>query len=329
MAFLTRRGVVLSAAAAGAAFGLDRRLAIFPSAQAQAAAHPLNPKGLQFFKHKVGGIEVTTVLEGDQFAPLDPAFVKNASVDDVKAALRAAGLPDDRRPNAYTVTFVTVGGRTVMFDSGYGAPDNPGGLASAGRLAENAKAAGIDLAKLSTIAVSHFHPDHIFGLFGKDNAQAYASIEIVVPEAEYTFWTDPAVIDKLAPARQGIARRVQATMPSWKNIRQVAADKDVVPGVRAVATPGHTPGHTSYLVSDGAAQVLVLGDVTNIPAVNLKNPGWHVVFDQDAALAEKSRRQIFDRAVADKLVCTGYHWGMPGMGTIAKDGAGYALTPVA
>ncbi|RTL72471.1 MAG: MBL fold metallo-hydrolase, partial [Hyphomicrobiales bacterium] len=190
MSKFTRRSVVLGAGATSAAFGLSGPLEIMPSAFAQAAANPMNPKGLQFFKHKVGGIEVTTVYEGDQVVPIEPSFIANASVEDMKGALKAAGLPDEARPNSYTVTFVTVGGRTMMFDSGYGTRGNPGVLDTAGRLAENAKAAGIDLGKLSAVVVTHFHPDHIFGLFGKDNAQVYENIEIVVPEAEYKFWAD-------------------------------------------------------------------------------------------------------------------------------------------
>ena len=149
-----------------------------------------------------------------------------------------------------------------------------------------------------------------------------------MPEVEYKFWMDPGVIATLHESRQGIAKRTQATLGSWKNVKQVAADKDAVPGVRAVATPGHTPGHTSYLVSSGSSQLLVLGDVTNIPQINLRNPGWHVMFDQDAPTAEATRRKTFDRIVADKIIATGYHWGMPGAGTVAKDGNGYVLQAV-
>jgi hypothetical protein len=72
----------------------------------------------------------------------------------------------------------------------------------------------------------------------------------------------------------------------------------------------------------------VLGDVTNIRALNMKNPGWHLTFDGDPNLAETNRRKLFDRVVADKIVATGYHWGMPGAGTVEKDGNGYALVPV-
>ncbi len=73
----------------------------------------------------------------------------------------------------------------------------------------------------------------------------------------------------------------------------------------------------------------MLGDVTNIPPFNLRNPDWHIMFDSNPILAATNRKAIFDRAIAEKLVCTGYHWGMPGAGTLAKDGNSYALTPVA
>lgn len=324
MTQITRRTAVLSAAAATAAFGLDRTVEIFPSALAQAGGpHPMNPQAMKFHKFKVGSVEVTTVFDGAGFREHAATFIRNASIDDQKAALRAAKLPDDRTPNAYTVTFVNVGGRTVMFDSGGG-----GQVPGTGSLAENVKAAGIDMSKLSAIVVTHFHPDHIFGLFSKENAPIYPNTEIIVPEAEIKFWADPNV-DRLPEAARGLARRVQATLGKWQNIKQVAADKDALPGIRAVPTYGHTAGHTSFIVSGGGGALFVLGDVTNIPVYNLRNPGWHIMFDANPQLAEQTRRATFDRVIAEKLVCTGYHWGMPGAGSIAKDGNGYALVPVA
>ncbi len=263
---------------------------------------------------KIGDIEVTNVVDGLGMRQHEASFVKNASIDDVKAALKKAGLSDAQVPASYTVTFVKIGDRTIMFDSGFGA----NGPAGTGTLAENAKKAGIDVGKLSAIVVTHFHPDHFFGLYTKENAQVFGNTEIIVPEAEYKYWADPSVIEKLPEARRGVARRVQSSMPQWKNLKQVAADKDAVPGVRAVPTYGHTPGHTSFLVSSGSSQLMVLADVTNVPAMNMQNPGWHLVFDQDAQMAEATRRRVFDRVVADKIVCTGYHWGMPGAGTVAR-----------
>ena len=109
--------------------------------------------------------------------------------------------------------------------------------------------------------------------------------------------------------------------------QQIDGDKEVVGGVRAIATLGHTPGHTSYLVGSGKQQLLVLGDVTTY-LLFVKNPGWHAVFDTDAAMAETNRHKIMDRAIADKLMVTGYHYSMPGAGTFKRDGNGYVFVPV-
>lgn len=322
---LFNRRKILSAAAAGAAFGLSRPIELIPSALAQVSASPTNPKGVAFHKFKVGHLEVTTVFDGAVARDHNPGFIKNASVDDLKLSLRKSGMPEDKLHSPYTITVVKFGDKTVMFDSGNGVGNLPG----TGLLADNVKAAGIDVEKLSAIVVTHFHPDHIWGLMTKEDAQVYANIEIIVPGAEYKYWSDPGVIASLPEARRGIANRVQGTMPKWKNLKQIAADTEPVPGIKALATPGHSPGHTSYLMGSGDAQLLVLGDVTVGQAVNLANPGWHIAFDQDASMAEATRRKTLDRVVADKIVATGYHWGMPGAGTLQKDGNGYALVPVA
>jgi len=109
---MTRRNVVLSAAAAGVAFGLDKRVEIISPAAAAEGGGPtqMNPKGLKFHKFKVGDVEITQVLDGAIERDHNAGLVKNASIDETKAALRAAGLPDEKVPNTYTVTFAKIGG---------------------------------------------------------------------------------------------------------------------------------------------------------------------------------------------------------------------------
>jgi glyoxylase-like metal-dependent hydrolase (beta-lactamase superfamily II) len=314
---LSRRDFVVSTGLA-IALGLDGRLAISP-AFAQKTADPA--KG--FVTYKVGGADVIALYDGIWEKPHDPAFVANASVDDVKGAMTKAGLPADFVSIPFTVVVVRNGGKTVQCDSGTGGQVQP----TAGKMMANMKAAGIDPATIDTILISHCHPDHIFGLMEKDtNKPVFPNAEIVISDVEYKFWTDPAVIDRLPEARKGLARRIQAVFPTWKNIRRVSGEPEVAPGIRFVSAPGHTPGHRAFHLASGASELMISNDTAYVPALVVANPGWHGQYDQDAATAEASRRKLLDRVIADKVMICGYHFPFPGAGTVAKDGAGYALS---
>jgi len=314
---MSRRDFVVSTGLA-AALGLDARLVISP-AFAQKTPDPA--KG--FVTYKVGAAEVTALYDGIWEKPHDPAFIANASVEDVKAAMVKAGLPADFVSIPFTVAVVKNGGKTILCDSGTGGQVQP----TAGKMMTNMQAAGIDPAKIDTILISHFHPDHIFGLMERDtNKPVFPNAEIVVSDAEYKFWTDPALIDRLPEARKGLARRIQAVFPTWKNIRQVSGEPEVAPGMRFVTAPGHTPGHRAFHLSSGSSQLMLSNDATYVPALVMANPGWHGQYDQDAVTAEATRRKLLDRVIADNIMLSGYHFPFPGAGRIAKDGTGYALT---
>jgi len=317
--FMSRRDFVVSTALAGA-LGLNAKLAISPAFAQQT---PDLAKG--FLTYKIGDAEVTALYDGIWEKPHDPAFIANASIDDVKAAMVKAGLPPDFVSIPFTVIVVKNGGRTILCDSGTGGQVQP----TAGRMMANMKAAGIDPAKIDTILISHFHPDHIFGLMEKGtNAPVFPNAEIVVSDVEYRFWTDPSVFDRLNEARKGLAKRIQTVFPTWKNIRQVSDEPEVAPGIRFVNAPGHTPGHRAFHLSSGASQLMISNDTAYVPALVVANPGWHGQYDQDAPLAEASRRKLLDRVIADKVLICGYHFPFPGAGMISKDGDGYALTGI-
>ena len=314
---LSRRDFVVSTGLA-AALGLNARLIVTP-AFAQKTPDPGKP----FVTYKIGDAEVTAIYDGIWEKPHDPAFIANASVEDVKAAMVKAGLPADFVSIPFTVVIVKTGGKTILCDSGTGGQVQP----TAGKFMANMKAAGFDPAKVDAILISHFHPDHIFGLMEKEtNKPIYPNTEIIVSDVEYKFWTDPSVIDRLPEARKGLARRIQAAFPNWKNIRQVTGEPEVAPGIRFVSAPGHTPGHRAFHLSSGSSQLMVSNDTAYVPALVAANPGWHGQYDQNPAQAEESRRKLLDRVAADKIQICGYHFPFPGAGAIAKDGSGYALT---
>jgi glyoxylase-like metal-dependent hydrolase (beta-lactamase superfamily II) len=105
-------------------------------------------------------------------------------------------------------------------------------------------------------------------------------------------------------------------------------NKELISGITAVATVGHTPGHTSYVLASGSDKVYLQSDVTNHPDLFARNPGWHAFFDQDPKQAETTRRAVYDMVVAEKLLVQGFHYPFPGLGHVEKDGTGYRVIPV-
>ena len=224
MQSISRRGFVISAAAAGAAFGLDGPLEFLTPAFAQGSDKDV-------IKFKVGDIEVIQMYDGIWQKAHDPKFIKNATVDETKAALKAAGLNDATVPIPFTVTAIRRGGKLVLFDSGTGAQLAP----TAGNITRKDlwKAAGIDPARVETIVMTHFHADHISGLMEKGtNAPVFPNAEIHVPATEYDYWLNPSTT-------ANPAKRIQAVLPTWKNIKKFSGDKDVV-GAFAPSPPTAT-----------------------------------------------------------------------------------------
>jgi glyoxylase-like metal-dependent hydrolase (beta-lactamase superfamily II) len=317
---ISRRDLVLGAAGAYAAFGLSRPIAFIGVAEAQQT-----PPGPNFKKYKVGDIEVISLYDGVWEKPHDENFIKGANVEQTKAELKAGGLTDAYVSIPFTTLAVRTGGRLILIDTGTGTGQTGG--PKAGLLAQSMSAAGLDPKDAKTIIISHFHGDHIFGLLSKDNNQMFPEAEIIVPATEMKWWTQP--VESIPEPRRGLAQRVQSTMPSWKNIKQVDGEADVAPGIRAIPAFGHTQGHTAHLISSGGSQLLATADATNIQSLFVKHPDWRAVFDHVPDQAVETRKRLFDRAVADKAMVAGYHWGLPNVGTISKDGSGYAFTPAA
>lgn len=320
---ISRRDLVLSAAGSYVAFGLTKPVVFI------GAAHAQQPVSAPFRKHKIGDMEIISLLDGSIEVPHREGFIKNANVDQTKAALRAAGLSDAHVPIPFTAVAVKLRDRLVLVDTGAGGFPVYG--PNSGKLRESMRAAGLDAKDVKTILISHLHGDHIFGLMDKDTkAQTFANAEIIVPAAELAWWTRPEVDTmQLGPTRQGLSQLVRTTLATWKNVRPANENVEVLPGVRAVAAHGHSPGMVAYLISSGDKQLLVTADVSLLPALFLRNPDWQPALDQDPPMAVETRRQIFDRAAADKLVVTGTHWPLPNVGTIAKDGNSYAFVPAA
>lgn len=321
MSNVSRRNVVLGAAGAYAAFGINTPIMLV------GAAHAQQPVVQPFRKYKIGEIEVFCLLDGMRDIPLREGMIRNVTVEQIKAALRAAGLPDTHSSLMFTAWAVKVGDQLALIDSGTGGHPIYG--QGNGKLLQSMVAAGLDPKAVKTILLTHLHGDHIYGLINHEtNAQVFPNAEIVVPAAELQWWTRPGVESlDLGPTRKGLAQRIGATLATWKNVRPFEGEPELLPGVHVVQAPGHSPGHVTYLIASGGKQFLVSSDVSVLALQVSTNAEWQQAIDQDPQMAAETRRKIFDRAVADKLIISGTHWLTPNAGTLAKDGNSYAFSP--
>ena len=309
---ITRRVTIGTAAAAGL-------LRI-----ARAAQPPAASQAPTYFRYRVGDMQVTAINDGMAYRSLD-GFIPNAAPEAVKQALADNFLPTDRFPITFTTLVVNTGGKLVLIDTGNGDLGAP----TSGTWMANFRAAGFDPARVDVLLFSHFHADHINGARLKDGTAVFPQAEIMVPAAEWDFWTSD---DKRASSPDGLkanfdnVRRVFGPVAS--NVTRYNWDQEVLPGITAIGAAGHTPGHTCFAITSGKDRLLVMSDVTNNTLIFARNPEWSAVFDQDAAMARATRRRMLDLAATERMQVSFYHAPFPATGHIVRAGAGYDLVPV-
>ena len=326
MTILSRRTLLAGGAAAGAAssFGLWAQAA-------RAAAPAADKQAASFYRYKIGSIEITVVSDGINTLPVTPEFVLNVPVDEVNAALRDAFMQPGTFVYPYNPIVINTGSRLIVVDMGTGEAAFRASKGMNGQLMTNLAAAGIDRNAIDTVLISHYHGDHINGLLRADNSLTYPNAEILVPSLEHKYWMDDGERSRSATKRiEDNFTNVRRVMNPevLKRLRTYEWDKEVLPGILAVGTPGHTPGHTSHIVSSGNATVYVQADVTHAPFLFARHPGWHAFYDHIPELAETTRRKVYDMLAAERLMVQGFHYPFPSVGHVEKTATGYREVPI-
>lgn len=323
MTELTRR-TVIAGVAAGAAMGVSP---IAPFNQARAAAPAAGTQTAGWYRYKVGDHEITVVTDGvSKIAKLPNGFVANVPNDQVEAALGAVFMPGGGINIPYTPIVVNTGSKLIVMDTGTGQANFTTSKGAAGQFQSNLAAAGIDAKAVDTVIISHYHGDHINGLLMADGSTAFPNAEILVPAAEHKYWMDDGEMSRAPAGRmEGQFKNIRRVFSGdiLKRVKTYDAGKEIAPGITSVATPGHTPGHSSYVISSGGKTLFVQADVTNVPFLFARNPGWHLMFDQDPKMAEETRRKVYDMLAADKTMMQGFHYPFPAVAFIEKSGTGY------
>ena len=316
---LTRRHALAGAAGLAAT-------PLLPSVSAQAAAPIADKQAPSFYRYKVGDIQVTVVSDGRNTFPLEDSFIVNAKKEEVSAALEKAFLPRDMFTIYFAPLVINTGGKLVVLDTGNGPVAKVSSKGANGMFAANMAAAGFDPKAVDMVVISHFHTDHVNGLLAADGTPAFPNAEVLVPATEWKFWMDDGEMSRAPAGRmQGLFKNNRNIFEAGlkKKVTPYEWGKEVVPGLLAVETVGHTPGHTSYVLSSGSGKVFIQSDVTNNPNPFATNPGWHALIDQDPVMAEATRRKVYDMLVAEKMLVQGFHYPFPALAHVEKTASGY------
>lgn len=274
----------------------------------------------------VGGLEAVVLSDGVRTYPLESSPVLNASIEEIEAALADTDRPKGHMRVEFNALAIKTSEGWCLIDTGNG----PVRFPTTGKFPSRVVEAGIKPQDVATIVISHFHPDHINGLLTAENEPAFPAARITVPHEEVDFWltdaNDPGSANPSLSSHFANARRV---FDRIEITQQFVPDDEVAPGIVAKATPGHTPGHSSFEITHGGSSLFVVGDALNQPALYAVRPDWQPAADVLKAKAVETRRSLLEDRASDRRVVVGYHFPFPGLGRMERHGETYRFQPLA
>jgi glyoxylase-like metal-dependent hydrolase (beta-lactamase superfamily II) len=271
------------------------------------------------YSTSVGALTVTTINDGVISPPIDVVTGIDTELAIATMARHFRSVPPVITVNAFLIRHA---GGLALVDTGSDDKMGPGNGKLIGHLAEM----GIAPADIGTILLTHVHTDHAGGLTDAAGQALYPNAEIVVAIEERDFWLDDDRVwtDRLA---RGRALALNTLTPYRDRIRVVADGQEGLAGITRMALPGHTPGHSGWLLHEGSESLLIWGDVVHLPGLQFPRPDATLIYDVDPALAEASRRRAMDFAATERLRVAGHHLDFPSFGHVERAVEGFGYKP--
>jgi glyoxylase-like metal-dependent hydrolase (beta-lactamase superfamily II) len=295
----------------------------FTSGQALAAAPMVKSQAPGYYRIMLGNFEVTALNDGTVDLPVDKLLHGRASEISKSLDYAYEKSPLETSVNAY---LVNTGSRLVLIDSGAGAFFGP----TLGKLVANLKAAGYQPAQVDDILITHLHPDHVGGIMD-NGAMVFPNATIHVDSVDEDFWLSKAKTEA-APANDKAffadAQTALAPYIAAGKVQGFNRKSEIVPGIKSIPTPGHTPGHARYLVESNGKKLLVVGDLLHVSAVQLKDPAITIGFDTDEKAAYASRMKILKKVDSKPVIVAAAHLSFPGLGHLRKVGKEWVWIPL-
>jgi glyoxylase-like metal-dependent hydrolase (beta-lactamase superfamily II) len=299
-------------------------LAIDALCAAQAAAPQQRTQSPGFYRMLVGDFEVTALNDGTEELPAAMLFPSlSAAAIDQLLARNDLKSPVGTSFNAF---LVNTGTKLVLIDTGGGTLDGT----TLGHLLGNLRAAGYQPGQIDEVYLTHMHWDHIGGLLAAGE-RAFSNALVRAGKADADLYLNPTLMAAAPKDAQDTFQHAQELITPYIKVGKflpIERDEVLVPGISAYATPGHTPGHTSYLIESKGQKMIVLGDIVHVASVQFAEPAVAMQYDSDPKAGVAQRVKIFAQAAAGNYWVAGAHLSFPGIGHLKADGSGYRWVPI-
>ena len=298
--------------------------ATFSSVGAQTAMSNSEPPG--WYRMHLGQFEITALHDGTLQLPADKVFTKISSAR-VGSLLARAYLPNDvtLTVNAF---LVNTGTKLVLIDTGTGSSPMFG--PKLGSLLANLRASGYSPEQVDEIYVTHMHTDHIGGLT-RDGQASFGNATVRADVREADFYLNQSRMNALPPEEREDFESAMAMFKPYiaaNRLKPFSGETELIPGVRAIPAPGHTPGHTIYAIESRGEKLLIWGDLMHVAAIQFPQPSATVQFDWNTTQSAQQRRMVFADAAKHGYFVAAAHIAFPGIGKLRAEGNGYTWVPV-
>ncbi len=264
------------------------------------------------YHYPLGNTKVALLSDGQNTA--DPSVLIGASEEILKEF-----VPTGKAGGAFNIFLLKLNGKNIMVDAGMGF-----------HLVENLAKEGVSPEQVDVVLLTHMHGDHIGGLL-KDGQRVFPNAELYISQKEVAYWTDKKLQASLPEGQQRGFEGAQAVVEAYKDKlhlfepQAVEQMQELLPGIKSIASYGHTPGHTCYLVEDGGSKLFIWGDLINFHPVQVPHPEIATRYDIDPVMAAESRAQLLKWVESQGIEVAGMHVPYPGMGKLSRTQRGLEL----
>lgn len=280
-----------------------------------------------YHRIRIGNWLITALYDG--YINLSPALFHGIEQEQMQELIGGKFQPQtkDGVQTAVTTYLIDTGKDVILLNTG-GAKRLGQTM---GNISRSLLAAGYFPEQVTTILLTHMHFDHVCGLVHENGTPVFANAQVYASEAESDFWLDPKVAQAAPAESKAFFEMAMSAIAPYRDkgrFQTFNGNKEVLPGIHAVPTPGHTPGHTSFLVTSENEKIILWGDIVHSHALQFDHPEISNDFDSDQAQAISTRQDLFQRIIGENLLVGGDHLPFPGFGHITKKGEAYSWVPV-